>query len=124
MPRWSLVAVYLLITLTFVVTASWSHDASSRATELAMKLDLDAKARVEESCIGSKIRYAAAITSLTRTYAFLEESTPEERKSTINRFIRAGLNKQEQDVQGLRPASFCDGIGPSSPAVPKRPRSI
>lgn len=124
MPRWSLVAVYILVTATFAVTAAWSHSASERATQIAVQVQRDARARVVESCVAQKQRYTSAVNSLTRTYAFLEQSTPSENRSTINRTVRAGLSKQERDVEGLRPASFCKGIGPSVPPIPKRPTDI
>lgn len=124
MPRWSLVLAYLIITATFVVTASWSHDASSHAAAVAARVDREATVRVNEACLASKLRYRVAVSSLSRTYSFLEQSSPSERKSTINRFILAGLDKQEKDLKGIKPASFCKGIGPPVPPVPKRPPSI
>jgi len=131
MPRWSLILAYVIVTLTFMVTANWSHDASVKATHssataqaLAERLDRDAKRRITESCLNSKTRYIAAVQSLKRTYDLLEQSTPAENRSTINKAVRSGLDRQEQDLVGLRPASFCKNIGPKIPPTPDRPINI
>lgn len=123
-PRWQLLVVYILVVSTFVVTANWAHDASVRATDVALRVERDAHKRVVESCLTAKTRYMVSRRSLTRTYTFLMESTPEENKSTFNKAIRAGLDKQEQDLRGQYPASFCKKIGPKLPPFPVRPQSL
>ena len=124
MPRWSLILAYMLIALAFAITAKWSHDASVKATQSIERIDAATQQRVKESCATQKTRYTAGVLSLKRTYSFLEQSSLAERRSTINKFVLAGLPKQEQDLRNIVPASFCAPYGPKVPPMPRRPESL
>jgi hypothetical protein len=80
--------------------------------------------RVRQSCLAQKQKYIAAVNSLNKTYQFLENSTPAENRSTINRTVKAGLRKQEEDLKTMRPTPFCNNIGPEIPPTPERPPSL
>jgi hypothetical protein len=127
-PRWQLLAVYLLISVVFVVglnrygsVASRADDAAHGAKVLASRVDMESKARVKESCRISESRYQDAVTQLGSTYAYLTFLSPEERKSTLNQFILKALPKQESDLKNLVPAKFCHA---KLPPTPKRPSSL
>lgn len=123
-PRWQLLLVYVMIVgagIAGFARTSTAIDLNKQALEHANR---ETAARIHESCIQAKRRYSTAVYSLSRTYVFLEKSSASDKRTLLVRTIRAGLPKQEQDVRGLRPASFCKNIGPPSPTVPRRPASL
>jgi hypothetical protein len=127
-PRWQLLAVYLLISVVFVVglnrygsVASRADAAAHSAKILASRVDAESKARVKESCRISEVRYQDAVTQLGGTYAYLTFLSPDERKSTLNQFILKAVPKQESDLKNLAPAKFCHA---KLPPTPKRPSSL
>lgn len=124
-PRWQLLAVYLVITAVFVVGLQRTGDTARQANAIAIRVDRDARIRVNESCATAEQRYKAAVEQLANTYRYVVALSPEERRSTLNQFVIKAVPKQEADLRGLTPAKFCDdpniGLPEPNPTVPARP---
>jgi DNA integrity scanning protein DisA with diadenylate cyclase activity len=134
-PRWQLLAVYAAVSVVFVVAVVRGQQASNSANRaamsaraLAIRVDSEAKSRVNESCTMAETRYRGAITNLESTYTYIGLLTSEERKQTLNQFIVKALPKQEADLKLLKPAKFCSakgvGLPGPDPKPPVRPPSL
>jgi hypothetical protein len=88
----------------------------------------ESKGRRDQSCHISESTHKADVEQLQRTYDYLVNLTPRQKRSAINRAVLANLPNVEHAAR-LDPAPpFCDepgiGLPEPDPVLPKRPKAL
>lgn len=101
---------------------------------LIARTENEGNERRNQTCLVFEGAYAEEVKGLKDVYQFLLDETPEERKSTLSRFIIRELPQSEakarsdSDNRGQRVPDYCDkaGIGRAEPdpKVPQRPKAF
>lgn len=85
---------------------------------------VESRNRRDEACTISEREHLQDVDKLRRTYSYLDALTPIEVSQTINQFIIANLNEQEENARRDVAPSYCDeqgiGLPEPDPTLPKR----
>ena len=102
MPRWTLIGAYVLITLVFVVTAKWSHDASVKASQAAVEIQSQRVAAVRMSCQDQNRRHDETIATLDKLIAQVPGSRRQRAKESRNSTVLL--------INALAPKRDCEAV--------------
>jgi hypothetical protein len=68
------------------------------------------------------------VRALRKTYLYLEQLKPAERRTTLNRFILHKLPSVEREARTDQAPGFCDepgiGLPEPDPRIPQRPKGL
>lgn len=102
-----------------------SRNAGQDAQTALRAFKQDVAERRDASCERSETEYIQKVDQLDRTFKYLDDLTPEEKGSTLNRTIVRGLPETIREARNSKPAEDCfkgkiglDGIPPEFPIVP------
>ena len=102
--------------------------ASAKANRAIRQIERESKGRRDQSCRISESQHKADVDGLRRTYDYLKQLTPRQRRSPINRAILANLPVTEREARMDPAPPFCDepgiGLPEPDPVLPKRPKSL
>lgn len=120
--RWGMVGV--LLAAVAVALSVW----------LFVRAEGEGNERRDQTCEVFEGTHAEEVKGLKDVYQFLVDQSPEERKSTLSRFIVRELPRTEAEAKsdsdrlGQQVPTYCDkdGIGRKEPdpKVPKRPKAL